>query len=66
MLGVDLLYKVVYGSEMSYLERSVQELIRMGWVPHGGVAVPGGNDGYYQAMTSTKQGREAAAAAFDY
>ena len=64
-------YKIVVESHSEWLEKSVQELIKKGWQPLGGVSVCVIADvsrrvAWAQAMTSTQQTREAATLARDY
>lgn len=58
-------YKIVYGRDASDLERRVNELIALGWVPIGGIALQQCGE-FFQTMSSTTQSREAAARARDY
>lgn len=58
----DLRYTLVAERELIYLERKVNELIRLGWMPLGGVVFPGGDECLMQAMTSTAKSREEATA----
>lgn len=47
-------YMVLHDSELIRLTRKVNEALKNGWVPQGGVAVRQGVSGfaYYQAMVS--------------
>lgn len=57
-------YKIVVGYGPNELALKVNELLDRGWTPTGGVAVEPASNGcmalYSQAMTSTKESREAA------
>ena len=63
-------YQIATGYGPSELALRVNELLDRGWKPVGGVAVEPPSNGYAalysQALTSTKESREAAARAHDY
>lgn len=63
-------YHIATGYGPSELALKVNELLDRGWTPAGGVAVEPASEGYAarysQALTSTKESREAAARARDY
>lgn len=66
-------YKIVSEHQAEALQREVQAWIDKGWQPIGGVAVCVTGDGrggdywlHQQAMTSTRESREAAAFERDY
>ena len=63
-------YQIATGYGPSELALNVNELLDRGWTPAGGIAVePALNEYaalYSQALTSTKESREAAARERDY
>ena len=63
-------YQIATGYGPSELAMQVNELLDRGWAPAGGVAVEPAANGhaalYSQALTSTKESREAAARSRDY
>jgi hypothetical protein len=63
-------YQIATGYGPSELALKVNELLDRGWTPAGGVAVEPASDAfaalYSQALTSTKESREAAARVRDH